>query len=121
MMDTQKVAERRQHARLECPIKVRYRLTDVAEIGATVQCRDISLGGVRIQTQIKLAENTLLDMNIHLADGLKKSLQAKGIVMWRDDVKNGLFDTGIAILEITPDDKKYFTNFIFEKLHERVG
>ena len=72
----------------------------IISIGRTL---DVSEGGVKVETHRKLAKGTELDMDIAIDD---KIVSARGEVLRAEELKNGLFETGIRFTSISEEDRK---------------
>ncbi len=73
----------------------------IVSIGRTL---DVSEGGVKVETHRKLAKGTELEMDIAIED---KIITAKGEVLHTEELKNGLYGTGIRFTSIREEDRKY--------------
>jgi len=71
----------------------------IVSIGRTL---DVSEGGVKVETHRKLANGTELEMDIAIED---KIITAKGEVVHTEELKNGLFGTGIRFTSISEEDR----------------
>jgi hypothetical protein len=71
----------------------------IVSIGRTL---DVSEGGVKVETHRKLADGTELEMDIAIED---KIITAKGEVVHTEELKNGLFGTGIRFTSISEEDR----------------
>ena len=72
----------------------------IVSIGRTL---DVSEGGVKVETHRKLAKGTELEMDIAIEDEI---ITAKGEVVHTEELKNGLFGTGIRFTSISEEDRK---------------
>jgi len=72
----------------------------IVSIGRTL---DVSEGGVKVETHRKLANGTELEMDIAIED---KIITAKGEVVHTEELKNGLFGTGIRFTSISEEDRR---------------
>ena len=72
----------------------------IVSIGRTL---DVSEGGVRVETHRKLANGTELEMDIAIEDRI---ITAKGEVVHTEELKNGLFGTGIRFSAISDEDRE---------------
>jgi hypothetical protein len=71
----------------------------IVSIGRTL---DVSEGGVKVETHRKLANGTELKMDIAIEDRI---ITAKGEVVHAEELKNGLFGTGIRFTVISDEDR----------------
>jgi c-di-GMP-binding flagellar brake protein YcgR len=72
----------------------------IVSIGRTL---DVSDGGVKVETHRQLADGTELEMDIAIEE---KIITAKGEVVHSEELKNGLFGTGIRFTSISEEDRK---------------
>ena len=72
----------------------------IVSIGRTL---DVSEGGVKVETHRKLAEGTELDLDIAIEDMI---ISARGEVLHSEELKTGLFGTGIRFTSISEEDRK---------------
>jgi hypothetical protein len=72
----------------------------IVSIGRTL---DVSEGGVKVETHRKLANGTELEMDIAIEDRI---ITAKGEVIHTEELKNGLFGTGIRFSAISDEDRE---------------
>lgn len=72
----------------------------IVSIGRTL---DVSEGGVKVETHRKLDNGTELEMDIAVEE---KIITAKGEVVYTEELKNGLFGTGIRFTSISDEDRK---------------
>jgi hypothetical protein len=72
----------------------------IVSIGRTL---DVSEGGVKVETHLKLANGTELKMDIAIEDRI---ITAKGEVVHTEELKNGLFGTGIRFSAISDEDRE---------------
>jgi hypothetical protein len=73
----------------------------IVSIGRTL---DVSEGGVKVETHRRLANGTELEMDIAIED---KIITAKGEVVHTEELKNGLFGTGIQFTAISDEDRNF--------------
>jgi hypothetical protein len=71
----------------------------IVSIGRTL---DVSEGGVKVETHRALANGTELEMDIAIEDRI---ITAKGEVVHTEELKNGLFGTGIRFTSISEEDR----------------
>ena len=72
----------------------------IVSIGRTL---DVSEGGVKVETHRRLANGTELEMDIAIEDEI---ITAKGEVVHTEELKNGLFGTGIRFTSISEEDRR---------------
>jgi len=72
----------------------------IISIGRTL---DVSEGGVKVETHRQLANGTELEMDIAIEDQI---ITAKGEVVYTEELKNGLFGTGIRFTCISEEDRR---------------
>jgi hypothetical protein len=70
-------------------------------IGRTL---DVSEGGVKVETHRRMANGTGLEMDIAVEDRI---ITARGEVVHSEELKNGLFGTGIRFTTISDDDRNF--------------
>ena len=73
----------------------------IISIGRTL---DLSEGGAKVETHRKLAKGTKLDLDIAIDDNV---ISVQGEVLHAEELKNGLFGTGIRFTSITEKDRKF--------------
>ena len=73
----------------------------IVSIGRTL---DVSEGGVKVETHRRLANGTELEMDIAVED---KIITAWGEVVHSEELKNGLFGTGIQFAAISDEDRNF--------------
>jgi hypothetical protein len=73
----------------------------IVSIGRTL---DVSEGGVKVETHRRMANGTGLEMDIAVED---KIITARGEVVHSEELKNGLFGTGIRFTSISDDDRNF--------------
>jgi hypothetical protein len=71
----------------------------IVSIGRTL---DVAEGGVKVETHRRLADGTGLEMDIAVED---KIITARGEVVHTEELKNGLFGTGIRFTSISDEDR----------------
>jgi c-di-GMP-binding flagellar brake protein YcgR len=72
----------------------------IISIGRTL---DVSVGGAKVETHRELSTGTELDMDIAIEDRL---ISAKGVVVRVEQLKSGLFGTGIRFTSISEADRE---------------
>jgi hypothetical protein len=73
----------------------------IISIGRTL---DVSQGGVKVETHRPLEQGTELEMDIAIEDRI---IAATGVVCHTEELKNGLFGTGIQFTTISEEDREY--------------
>ena len=73
----------------------------IISIGRTL---DVSEGGVKVETHRRLAKGTKLDLDIAIEDRI---ITAQGEVLHAEELKNGLFGTGIRFTSISEEDRQF--------------
>ncbi|MGB7296535.1 MAG: PilZ domain-containing protein [Candidatus Aminicenantales bacterium] len=112
--------ERRRESRVKEEDKVLIELLtngqtpeDMSIVNALT--KDISPGGVRIMTNVKLPANTLLKIEIVLSQR-RRRLRAVGVVRWARSVYGeDLFEMGIEFSQISPEDKMLLLEHTYRK------
>ena len=72
----------------------------IVSIGRTL---DVGEGGVKVEVHRELVQGTELDMDIAIED---KIITARGEVVHAEELKNGLFGTGIRFTSISDEDRE---------------
>lgn len=72
----------------------------IVSVGRTL---DVSEGGVKVESHRQLAHATKLEMGIAFEDQI---ITAKGEVVHTEELKNGLFGTGIRFTSIKEEDRR---------------
>ena len=75
----------------------------IVSVGRTL---DVSDGGVKVETHRRLANGTALEMDIAVEDRI---ITAKGEVVHTEELKNGLFGTGIRFTSISDEDRNFLS------------
>ena len=79
--------------------------------------KDISPGGVRIMSGVKLEAGTRVRLEIILS-GRRRLIKVKGVVRWSRSVyEEELFEMGIEFNELTPDDRVSLLEHVYKKRH----
>jgi hypothetical protein len=64
----------------------------------------VSEGGAKVETHRKLEKGTKLDLDIAIDDRI---ISAQGEVLHAEELKNGLFGTGIRFTSISDEDREF--------------
>lgn len=72
----------------------------IISIGRTL---DVSEGGVKIETHRRLDKGLQLELEIAVEDRI---ISAKGEVLYSEELKDGLFGTGISFTVMAEDDRR---------------
>ena len=79
--------------------------------------KDISPGGVRIMSGVKLEAGTRVRLEIILS-GRRRLIKVKSVVRWSRSVyEEELFEMGIEFSELTPDDRVSLLEHVYRKRH----
>ena len=103
--------ERRKFVRLHSRLNVNYKVVYLPENIRSLS-KDVSGGGVRIETEDPLAQGTLLQIEVKFPDK-PKLIRFTGEVMWSQLLKRvtldgpPAFDTGLQFVKIDPEDQEY--------------
>lgn len=76
--------------------------------------KDLSLGGVRVQTDRPLDAGVELTLNINLSKS-RQVIRIHGRVRWAREVEPGLFEAGIEFLHEIPGSVMSLINHLFRK------
>ena len=76
--------------------------------------RDLSLGGVRVQTDRPLDEAVELTLTITLSRS-RQIIKLRGRVQWAREIEPGLFEAGIEFLHQVPGNVMSLINHLFQK------
>lgn len=119
-----KPQNRRKYARLDIALTVSYaveaasgELSNYAEAVSS----DISAGGLRLMTPTALSPGAKLDLEIFLGDDPEGKIQAKGEVVWQNQIAPTSFETGVLVNHMDNDAKKKFMEFVFDQMSRFVG
>ena len=100
--------ENRKHPRAEIQVPVRYRETFGSGPGHYhgAQTKDISLGGLRFQTDTFIAHDTRVIFEIHLPTS-PKPVRAISAVAWTRALPSGIrYEVGGRFTDIIPSERK---------------
>jgi hypothetical protein len=75
---------------------------------------DLSLGGVRVQTDRPLDEGAELTLTITLSRS-RQVIRIRGRVQWSREVEPGLFEAGLEFLHQIPGSVMALINHLFRK------
>lgn len=108
------VAQRRQHARLEIRMSAEVKATSGTFTATT---RDISEGGVGLETDRHLKEGDLLTVGLFLVvDDVEEErtppLWVKARVMWEGESDAGGYTAGLRFEVISPEQKIWLRNVL---------
>ncbi|NQT89980.1 MAG: PilZ domain-containing protein [Candidatus Omnitrophica bacterium] len=112
--------EARKTARLDIPIKVRYRVIGREDIRGAVT-KDIGAGGCLLLATEKLADNAELELDIALGESDKEELKLSGRIVRINREEQGLFEYGISFGDISAEARRLFADFCFAKMYEMIG
>lgn len=77
--------------------------------------KDISPGGVRIMSGVRLEAGTRVRLEIVLS-GRRRLIKVKGIVRWfRSVYEEDLFEMGIEFAGLTPEDRVSLLEHVYKK------
>ena len=115
-------ADNRRHLRAEVQVPVRYRETfgsnPTQYRGA--QTKDISIGGLRFQTDTFIAHDTRVIFEIHLPSS-PKPVRAISSVTWTRAISSGIrYEVGSRFTDIIPSEKKLLEEFLNRPLSGRA-
>jgi uncharacterized protein (TIGR02266 family) len=98
--------EQRKHARIETKALVDYTGTNAL---LDHKIRDISIGGLRIETEFLEEEGTEVDLYISLPE-IDEGFEAKGVVAWMNDDEPK--DMGIKFTQISEEAKAVLKRYL---------
>ncbi|MEW6171344.1 MAG: PilZ domain-containing protein, partial [Candidatus Omnitrophota bacterium] len=114
--------ERRSFIRLPdtLPVKARFLNNRVLPFDATT--RDISEGGVALNTNINKELLSQKDITLEIAIPSKNfSLNVKATIVWSTAKNNNINALGVKFIDIPELARNYLKNYILEKISPRVG
>jgi hypothetical protein len=77
--------------------------------------KDISPGGVRIMSDVKIEPGTWVRLEIVLS-ARRRLIKVRGVVRWfRSIYEQDLFEMGIEFVGLTPDDKVSLLEHVYQK------
>jgi uncharacterized protein (TIGR02266 family) len=77
--------------------------------------RDISAGGVKIMTNVRLPDETPLRLAIALS-GRRKLIRAEGIVRWSKSVyEEDLYEMGVEFTKLSPEDRVTLLEHVYNR------
>lgn len=77
--------------------------------------RDISAGGVKIMTNVRLTAGTELRLSVALS-GRRRLIRARGVVRWsRSIYEEDLFEMGVEFTLLSPDDRVCLLEHIYKR------
>jgi len=77
--------------------------------------KDISPGGVRIMSGVKLEAGTRVRLEIVLS-GLRRLIKVNGVVRWcRNIYEEDLFEMGVEFTALSPDDRLSLLEHVYRK------
>lgn len=107
--------ERRIHPRASLGIGIRYKhfkTNTGVEVFREGRARDVSEGGLHLETQEKLAVNDKLEFKLKLPR-LSHFMLLCGTVVWAKEVeKDKWYNYGITISGIDPNDRKQIAKYV---------
>jgi c-di-GMP-binding flagellar brake protein YcgR len=106
--------QRRQHARFD--VKLSAEIT-LGEDVFTATTRDISEGGVGLDLDRSLPEDTELGINLFLVvddveDERSQPLKVRGFVAWCAERDEGEWSAGIRFAEVAANQKQWLKQFL---------
>jgi len=117
--------ERRLAFRVNASFVVRYHIERKPSIRLNGYTKDVSSSGMRLVTNEKLSNGTLLLIEFDLPD-LKSPISADGKVIWgegkideRDKMQRRIFQTGIQFVNMKPEDKNKLVSYIEKNSDDR--
>jgi c-di-GMP-binding flagellar brake protein YcgR len=112
--------ERRKFIRLDSELNVNYNPIDNASEKKETISKDVSIGGIRVGLPDKISPGTRIRMEISLPNEMEK-IAIVGEVIWQLVQKpGGTIETGIKYIEMNPHDRNKLTNYLVNRLREKV-
>ena len=106
--------EQRKHQRTDIQVPVRFRETFSSKPGQYqgAQTKDLSIGGLRFQTETFIARDTRMIFEIHLPSS-PKPVRAISSVTWTRSLASGIrFEVGSRFTDIIPSEKILLENYL---------
>jgi hypothetical protein len=94
--DGQSNSDKREHPRIEVETKVQFAV--VMPVYETASTKDISAGGLCLETTKSLSQGCILRLEFDLPGDPPEHIQALGKVVWQRTNVEGTFSTGIKFL-----------------------
>ncbi|MDD5773909.1 MAG: PilZ domain-containing protein [bacterium] len=118
--------EQRKCARLDLPLKVRYKL--INETGGSknvnelsVAAKNISVNGCLLLTTENIPINSRVQLEILLDEFESAVLTLEGRIVRLERTESGLYEFGILFDAVNKDARRIFADFCFSKMYEMVG
>lgn len=112
--------ELRRYARLKAAVDVEYRIESAQKAQkACSQSINISVGGICFEAPDKCKVGARLDMEIFLKPD--NPVKVKGSVIWQKKFEDDTQRVGVKFDGLKEEDKKRFSDFIFNKMYEMTG
>jgi len=111
-------SERRKYVRVKKEFPVKYSVGKESQLLKSGVTKNISAGGILLETSEKLHLETNLGLTINIPN-LQKPINANGLVVWvkdspkTDQTGKRFFDTGIKFLNLEPEKKDALLQYIW--------
>lgn len=110
--------ERRIYPRALLGVEIRYKLCTkegCIQVFREGRARDISEGGIFLETSEKLSVNDALELKLKLPN-MSHFMLLRGNIVWAKDLDQGLwYNYGVSISEIDPNDRKQIAKYVSNK------
>ncbi len=112
--------ELRRYARLKAAVDVEYRIEGAQKAPkARTKSVNISIGGICFEAADRCKIGVKLDMEIFLKPD--ESIKIEGSIVWHKKLEDGSHRVGVRFEGLKDEDKKRFSDFIFNKMYEMTG
>lgn len=122
MDDKNRIAEKREHARVETPgVTAAYRLLDLAKVAnaqakTSVQVNNISLGGASLTLDQPLPKEAPISMDIRMNEFVEM-IKSFGKVVWTRKNRPNVYEVGVVFSWWTKEeDKRNLADYIERNL-----
>ena len=113
--------ERRETKRIRTALFVRFDVSDDEQLHGGSFTQDVSMGGARLLSPLRLKENMRLDLNIDIPNDPDMA-QAEGHVRWvcpepmTDENGNSMFPVGVEFTYLDRQDRAYLKDFLSQEI-----
>lgn len=120
------LSEQRKNARLDLPLKVRYKVINEAgenknDNELSVAAKNISVNGCLLLTTENIPINSMVRLEIFLDESESAILTLEGRIVRLERAENGLYEFGIFFTAVNKDARRIFADFCFSRMYEMVG
>lgn len=120
MTNSEDFIEQRKTARLDIPIKVRYKL-QTEDQNRTANTKNISAGGCLLIVSEELPLQSEIELDVFLGDGEAEALKLAGTIVRLHKGGKGSFEYGISFSNMGGNARRLFADFCFSKMYEMIG